>query len=129
VAVDCVEAASEAVVAEVTVSAQGACAEVLIEGYEDDELELDGALVAGAEVELGTEIAPAGAEGIDPPKGDGGAAEAVIGAAAPGGAVCAPAAPALRVAVRMAIPVTALRRSQRSGEADVGRLRIIAGDP
>ena len=127
VVVDWVELASDAVVADVTVNAHGAWALVLIEGNDDDELELDGTLNVGPEVGGGDVdvVVVGGAAGVDPANGDG-AAVVVVGAAAPGGAVCAPA---FIVAVRRTIPATAPRRSHRSGNTNVDRLGIIAGDP
>jgi hypothetical protein len=122
-----VELASDAVVAEVTVNAHGAWALVLIEGNDEDELEpLDGTLnvgpdTGGADVVV---VVVGGAAGVDPANGDG--AVTVVGAAAPGGAVCAPA---LIVAVSRTSPPTAPRRSHRSGNANVDDLGIIAGDP
>jgi hypothetical protein len=122
-----VELARDAVVADVTVNAQGACAVVLIDGNDEDELELDGTLNVGPEVGGGAVVVVAvgGAAGADPLNGDGGAA-VVVGAAAPGGAVCAPA---FIVVVSRTMPATAPRRSHRSGNVNVDRLGIIAGDP
>jgi hypothetical protein len=121
-AVGSVELASDAVVAEVTVAAQGAWALVLMEEDEPDpELELDGTLNVGAGGGGGiVELVAAAAD--DPLKGDG---AAVVGAAAPVGAVCAPAF----IAVKRIMPATAPRRTHRSGKANVDRRGIIAGDP
>jgi hypothetical protein len=108
------------VVADVTVSAQGAWALVLIEGNDvEDELELDGTLRAGAAAGAGIVVLVGGA---DPLNGDGVGAAVVVA----GGAVCATA---FVVAIRRTIPATAPRRSHRSGKANVGRTGIIAGDP
>ena len=111
-------------VADVTVDAQGAWADVLMDGKDEDEL--DGTLKVGPalEEELVEEVD--GVDGADELNGDGGAADVVVGAAAPGGAVCAPA---FIVAVRRTIPAIAPRRSHRSGNANVDTLGIIAGDP
>jgi hypothetical protein len=115
-----VELANDAVVADVTVSAHGACALVLIDGNDEDELELDGTLRVGPAVGVGI-VEVLGDADVDPLKGDGVGAATVLG-----GAVWAPA---FAVAIRRTIPVTAPLRSHLSGKANVNGLGVIAGDP
>jgi hypothetical protein len=112
------------VVADVTVSAQGAWAVVLIEGNEGEELELVGTLNVGPAGGVELVVLVGAGAGVDEPNGEGVAD--VDGVVTPGGAVCAPA---FIVAIRATIPASAPRRSHRSGRAGVDTLRIIAGDP
>ena len=92
---------------------------MLIDGNEPD-VDDDGTLMVGADAGAAVGAAAGAAAGAAPPKGEGG------GGAAAGGATCAPA---FSEAARKAMPATAPLRARLVTEANLGEVRIIAGDP